>query len=292
MKTKTLAAGALAVATLALAGCSAAPAGTAPTATTPAAAETAIREVGPLDPACVADTVTGAQPALTSTTIVGAHATDALPTQARTAGLVGDAADIYVESSPGRFSATGYQLPSAMPWAPEVAIPAVVTGTHSCGLIEVVLPSQSDDTSIRSASAWVPSEQLAPVAEWAVPRTITVDLSEASLTVTDATGKPKLSIVQLTVGGEVATPVGLGYVVSEYTDAEQQPWTDGESITLTSLHTGGSFAGNSGEVGIHYMSPDADGTAGSNGCVRVPTRDGIRSLEETIEPGDLVVVTA
>lgn len=118
MKTKALAAASLAFAALALAGCTSAPAGTAPTESTAAAGST-IREVGPLDPACVADSVTGTQPALTSTTIVGAHATDALPTQARTAALIGDAADIYVESSPGKFSSTGYQLPASMPWAPD-----------------------------------------------------------------------------------------------------------------------------------------------------------------------------
>lgn len=152
-----------------------------------------------------------------------------------------------------------------------------------------MIPSQSDDASIRSASAWVPSEQLAPVAEWQTPRTIAVDLSDATLTVANG-DKHELTIGQLVVGGEVATPTGLGYVVSEYSDAEQQPWTQGESIALTSLHTGTSFAGNSGEVGIHYMSPAADAGAGSNGCIRIPTRDGIRSLEETTAPGDLVVI--
>ncbi|PPF44147.1 hypothetical protein C5B85_10905 [Pseudoclavibacter sp. AY1F1] len=288
MKKTTLAAGALAFAALALAGCASAPAGPAPTETTTAGST--IRAVGPLDPSCVSDTVTGSQPALTSTTIVGAHATDALPTQARTASIVGRGADIYVESSPGKFSATGYQLSSTMPWAPETAVPAVVTGTHSCGLVEVMIPSQSDDTSIRSASAWVPSEQLAPVAEWQTPRTITVDLSDASLRVAKG-DKHELTIGQLVLGGEVATPQGMGYVVSEYSDEEAQPWTQGEPILLTSLHTGSSFAENSGEVGLHYMSPDADAGAGSNGCVRIPTRDGIRSLEENIAPGDLVVVT-
>lgn len=195
-----------------------------------------------------------------------------------------------MQNSPGQFSATGFQLPAAMPWAADIALPAVVTSTHSCGLVEVLIPSQSDDSSVRSASAWVPSEQLAPVAEWQSPRVVSVDLSDARLIVTEG-GSELLAIDSLVTGGDVATPTGLGYVVSEYEDGDQQPWTGGENIVLTSLHADTSFSGNAGEIGVHYMDPAADDGSGSNGCIRVGDRDQVRALESAISPGDIVVVT-
>lgn len=290
MKTsKTFAAaGALVLAALGLAGCTTAPAGPPPTEVT--AADSGIRDFGPMNPACIAGGEVGTAQALTNAVVPGAHGTDAQPGQARTAALVGAGADLYVQTTPGSFAATGYQLPSAMPWAADVAVPAVVTSTHSCGLVEVMIPSQSDDASVRSASAWVPSEQLAPVAEWEPPRTVTVDLSDGDLTVTEG-GSELLRIDGLVTGGDVATPVGLGYVVSEYADGEAQPWTGGENITLTNLHADTSFNGNSGEVGIHWMDPAADDGSGSNGCIRVGDRDQVRALESVISPGDLVVIS-
>ncbi|WP_424465401.1 L,D-transpeptidase [Pseudoclavibacter helvolus] len=287
MKTsKTFAAGALVLAALSLAGCAAAPAAPAPAE----AAASSIRDFGPMDPACIAAGEPGTAQALTSAVIPGAHGTDALPGQARTAAVLGAGADLYVQTEPGQFAATGFQLPAAMPWAAEVAVPAVVTSTHSCGLVEVLVPSQSDDASVRSASAWVPSEQVAPVSEWEVPRIISVDISDASLSVTEGDAE-LLAIDGLVTGGDVATPTGLGYVVSEYEDAEQQPWTGGESITLTSLHADTSFSGNSGEIGVHWMDPAADDGSGSNGCVRVGDLDQVRALESVVSPGDIVIIT-
>lgn len=287
-KTKTfVAAGAFVLAALALAGCTAAPADPAPAET---AAASGIRDFGPMDSACIVGGEVSTAQALTSAVIPGAHGTDAMPGQARTAAVLGAGADLYVQTTPGKFAATGFQLPSAMPWATDVSVPAVVTSTHSCGLVEVLIPAQSDDGSVRSASAWVPSEQLAPIDEWATPRVVTVDVSDARLTVTEGDAE-LLAIDNLVTGGDVATPTGLGYVVSEYADVEAQPWTGGENIVLSSLHADTRFSGNAGEVGLHYMDASTDDGTGSNGCIRVGDRDQVRALEATISPGDLVVIT-
>lgn len=289
MKTsKTFAAGALVLAALGLAGCTSAPTGPTPTETT--AAASGIRDFGPMNLDCIAGGEVGTAQALTNAVVPGAHGTDALPGQTRAAALVGNGADLYVRTEPGSFVATGFQLPAAMPWATDIAVPAVAVATHSCGMVEVMIPAQSDDSSVRSASAWVPSEQITPISEWQTPRVVSVDLSDARLSVTEGDAE-LLAIDGLVTGGDVATPTGLGYVVSEYEDAGQQPWTGGESIVLTSLHADSSFAGNSGEVGVHWMDPSSDDGTGSNGCIRIGSRDEVRALESIVSPGDLVVVT-
>lgn len=279
MKIKTAAATGLAFAVLALAGC----ATPAPAPDSTAAATSA---------ACSLDDATGASTvALTDALIPGAGSADDLGSMALgTAALTGDA-PLYVSTGDHSYELAGV-LPAAMPWSPETAVPAVVVRQDSsCGMTEVLIPSRASlpsetDTPSASATAWVHDDALDSFIEPA-ERTVTIDLRDHSLSVTDRSGEVLLAVPGVGVGrdGE-ETPSGVGFVVSGFHDDRQGA---GEPVILTSLHStvSDSYSGNAGEIGIHASTEV--GGAVSAGCVRLRPADQAL-LADIIQPGDVVRV--
>lgn len=278
MKIKTAAATGLAFAVLALAGC-ATPAPAPDSAPTPSAT-------------CSIDDNTGSTTvALTGALIPGAGSADALGAVALgTAPLAGDA-PLYIQTGDRSYSLAG-TLPASMPWAPDVAVPAVVVRQDAeCSMTEVLIPSRASlpsetDTPSASATAWIPNNALSGFIEPAA-RTVAVDLRDNSITVSDRAGEVLLAVPGVGVGrdGE-ETPAGTGFIVSEFVDDRQGA---GEAVILTSLHStvSDSYNGNSGEIGIH-ASGEVGGEV-SAGCIRLRPADQ-RLLAELVAPGDVVRV--
>lgn len=282
MKIKTATGlGALAFAVLTLAGCA---------TTTPAPDSTAAATSA----ACSIDDATGASTvALTDALIPGASSADDLGAVALgSAALSGDA-PLYVSTGDQAYDLAGV-LPAAMPWAPETAVPAIVVRQDdTCGMTEVLIPSRAAlpseaDSPSASAAAWIPDSALAGFIEPA-PRTVTVDLRDSSVSVTNRAGEVLLAVPGVGIGREgEETPSGVGYVVSEFVDDRQGA---GQPILLTSLHStvSDSYAGNAGEIGIH--ASDEVGGEVSAGCIRLRPADQAL-LADIAEPGDVVRIIA
>lgn len=277
MKLKTAAAATLAFAVLSLAGC--ATAAPAPdSAPTPSAA-------------CSLDDATGASTiALTDALIPEAGTADDLGAVALgNAALAGDA-PLYIQTSAQAYALAG-TLPATMPWAPDVAVPAVVVRQDStCGMTEVLIPSRAGlpsetDSPSASATAWIPDNALAGFIEPA-ERTVTIDLRDKSLTVNNRAGEVLLAAPGVGVGREgEETPSGVGFVVSKFHDDRQGA---GEAVILTSLHStvSDSYSGNAGEIGIHAHAEETEGEV-SAGCIRLRPADQAL-LTDIVEPGDVV----
>ncbi|MBS3180042.1 MULTISPECIES: L,D-transpeptidase [unclassified Pseudoclavibacter] len=280
MKIKTAAATGLAFAVLALAGCA-----------TPAPAPDSTADA---TSACSMDDSTGLTTmALTDALIPGAGTADDLGAAALgTAALTGDA-PLYVSTSDRTYDLAGV-LPAAMPWAPETAVPAIVVRQDdTCGMTEVLIPSRAAlpseaDSPSASATAWIPDSALAGFIEPA-PRTVTVDLRDSSVSVTNRAGEVLLAVPGVGIGREgEETPSGVGYVVSEFVDDRQGA---GQPILLTSLHStvSDSYSGNAGEIGIH--ASEEVGGAVSAGCIRLRPADQAL-LTDIVSPGDVVRIIA
>lgn len=277
-----LTAAVLAFAALALAGCS---------ATTPAPDSTA--EAGSTS-ACLIDDSTGLTTlALTDAVIPGAGTTDSLGAIALGTAALSSDAPLYIQTGEQAYALAGV-LPASMPWAPDVSVPAVIVRQDDkCGMTEVLIPSRASlpsetETPSASATAWIPDSALDGFIEPA-PRTVTVDLRDNSLTVTDRSGEVLLAVPGVGVGREgEETPSGTGYVASEYLDDRQGA---GQPVILTSLHStvSDSYSGNAGEIGIHASS-EVGGEV-SAGCIRLRPADQAL-LADIVEPGDVVRVIA
>lgn len=167
-------------------------------------------------------------------------------------------------------------LPSSLPWEPSKPQPVVVIHHDvRCGINEILtagrraVPAPGHPAAAQTA-AWVKASDLK--SGWATPDRIVIDLSDRTLSIMGPGGKTAHSW-PVVVGdpSKTQTPVTTGYILSSYRDTEQKE-TAGTPIALTSIHSAAlaSYAGNAGQLGVHYMDPTLAGS-GSHGCVRLPT---------------------
>lgn len=245
---------------------------------------------------CSFTTADGAPLIDTRTVLPGAHPAPARITESlRTAEWAAESAPVYAKTADRTFEQIGV-MPATMPWDTDPTPAVVVTYSATCAMAEILLPARAalpseTDTPVAQVTGWVPTAALVPA--MARPRVVTVSLSAGTLTVTDPEEGELLRLDSIVTGGDgEATPTGTGYIISEYTDAENQPWTGGETIQLLSLHSieRDSFAGNAGEIGVHFSTVDP--SRGSAGCIRIQDQAGMQALDALTGPGDLVEVVA
>ncbi|MCU1584070.1 MAG: hypothetical protein JWM49_626 [Microbacteriaceae bacterium] len=219
---------------------------------------------------------TAALSVLTSSSVIGSlvAAPTSITPWTSTFQISGGRVTIYEKSATGNELTPSGALARSTPWE-TIPQPVVVIGEDRCGFDKILLPARQRTPSPGSpapaqTAGWVRTSDLVPL--HATPDHVLVDLSAHSLAIID-TGSNRVAHTWPIVQGAVdssPTPVGIGYLESEYVDPRQTE-TANTTITLTSFHSQTtSFNGNAGELGLHFFANEP-ANAASHGCLRLPS---------------------